>query len=265
VLSYGERVSAELLEIKVPVKRQEKVIDKINKCIEQKKKFFSFEFFPPKSQAALPNLCDRMERMAVFQPLFMSVSCEQGSKRGPAALELCAGAQKVLGTEIILHMTCANKTETQIKAELDQAQANGVNNILALRGDNCRDSSAFPHAVDFVRFIRSNYGNSFGICVAGYPEGHVDSKSALEEMTHLKAKVDAGADFIMSQIFYEASTFLRWRDDCISAGITVPIIPGIMPLQSFDFYEKMRARIRCEVCHLYLKNCRFELTIIQIN
>uniref|UniRef100_M4BR52 MTHFR SAM-binding regulatory domain-containing protein n=1 Tax=Hyaloperonospora arabidopsidis (strain Emoy2) TaxID=559515 RepID=M4BR52_HYAAE len=138
--------------------------------------------------------------------------------------------------------------EQDIKQALDQAKDAGIRNILALRGDPVRGASSFnecdrgfSHGVDLVRYIRKHYGNQFCIAVAGYPEGHAESSHEDLEagVQYLKKKVDAGADFVISQLFYDVSVFLDFVQACRAAGITVPIIPGIMPIQNYGGFERM--------------------------
>ncbi len=139
----------------------------------------------------------------------------------------------------MLHLTCANHTKQEIRSILEMAKACGIRNILALRGDPpvgteewIAPNDGFAYAADLVRFIRQEYKEYFGICVAGYPGGHPDCSSLDADIQHLKEKVEAGADFIITQLFFEVSTFITFAKKCISAGITVPIIPGILPIQS---------------------------------
>jgi methylenetetrahydrofolate reductase (NADPH) len=144
------------------------------------------------------------------------------------------------GLETMLHMTCYNQTREEIKRYLDQAKNNGIRNILALRGDPAVGSdweyqeNGFNYAIDLVKFIRENYGDYFCICVAGYPHGHPDSVNYDDDLKHLKEKIDAGADFIITQLFFHADVFVKFVNDCRALGIKCPIIPGILPIQSYD-------------------------------
>ena len=149
------------------------------------------------------------------------------------------------GVDVLLHLTLSGINEQQLKSVLDQAKSAGIHNILALRGD---DGGATPkggkegmtHAVDLVRFIRKNYGDYFGIAVAGHPEGHERTELSLnEEMTHLKEKIDAGADLIITQFFYDPQVFINFVQRCRHEGINCPILPGVMPIQSFSSFQRM--------------------------
>jgi methylenetetrahydrofolate reductase (NADPH) len=133
----------------------------------------------------------------------------------------------------------------EIDLALRKAKENNIQNILALRGDPPRGETwkqiegGFANAVDLVRYIRQQYGNYFGICVAGYPEAHADSVSYEQDLQYTKEKVDAGADFIITQLFYDTNIFLKYVQDCRNLGITVPIVPGIMPIHGFAGFDRM--------------------------
>ena len=212
--------------------------------------FFSFEYFPPKTQGGVSNLYERVARMALVEPLFVDVTWGAGGTTSDLTLDLSGNLQEYLGVDCMMHLTCTNMPEGKVVEGLETAKKRGIRNILALRGDPplgqewqaCADG--FEHATDLVRFIRSNYGDYFGICVAGYPEGHpsgyLDGKMTYEEeMQHLKEKMDAGADFIITQMFYDVDCFLKFVKDCRDIGINCPVIPGILPIQNYNGFKKM--------------------------
>ncbi|CAI5729649.1 unnamed protein product [Hyaloperonospora brassicae] len=223
------------------------IIDKINDSIERHEVFYSFEFFPPKTAAGVDNLYARMDRMAALEPLFCDMTWGAGGSSAQLTLELSANAQQLSGLEMLMHLTCTNMDERDMKKALDEAKDAGIRNILALRGDPVRGASSFhecdrgfSHGVDLVRFIRRHYGDYFCIAVAGYPEGHAESHADLAGgVQHLKEKVDAGADFVISQLFYDVAVFLAFVEQCRAEGITVPILPGIMPIQNYGGFERM--------------------------
>ncbi|KAE9039967.1 putative methylenetetrahydrofolate reductase [Phytophthora rubi] len=225
-----------------------KIIDKINASVERQEVFYSFEFFPPKTPAGVDNLYARMDRMAALEPLFCDMTWGAGGSSAQLTLELSANAQKLSGLEMLMHMTCTNMAEADIRKALDQAKAAGIRNILALRGDPVRGATSFDecdrgfsHAVDLVRYMREHYGDHFCIGVAGYPEGHVESSDKKADVQYLKEKVDAGADFVITQLFYDVQVFVDFVKECRAVGITVPIIPGIMPIQNYGGFERMTA------------------------
>lgn len=209
--------------------------------------FFSLEFFPPKTEDALINLQQRIERMSQnLGPLFIDLTWGAGGSTFKESLELAAWIQKYSGCEVMMHLTLTNISLETIDAALEKAKEAGVRNILALRGDPPRGQHRWAHSVenfkyaaDLVRYIRQNHGDYFGICVAGYPEGHSDSPNIDEDIRHLKEKVDAGADLIITQLFYDVDMFFAYEEKCRKIGITCPIIPGIMPIQSYQGFHRM--------------------------
>ncbi|KAA8493866.1 Methylenetetrahydrofolate reductase 1 [Porphyridium purpureum] len=227
-----------------------RIADKIAQCEREGKLFFSFEYFPPKTDTGVSNLYERVERMAAYEPLFCDMTWGAGGSTSDLTLELVGNIQQFLGLDVMMHLTCTNMPAGKVVMGLEGAKARGCRNILALRGDppagkewsKCDDG--FEHATDLVRFIREKFGDYFSIGVAGYPEGHpsgyLDGKLTLEqEMAFLKDKVDAGADFIITQMFYDVENFLQWVSSCRAAGINVPILPGILPIQNYGGFKRM--------------------------
>jgi methylenetetrahydrofolate reductase (NADPH) len=157
-------------------------------------------------------------------------------------MEISSHAQKTIGSLVLMHLTCAGLSKQQLKNMLNEAKELGIKNILALRGDAPTGSTwagGIKHAIDLVKLIRSEHGDHFGIAVGGHPEGHPDSASREQELKHLKEKVDAGADFIISQLFFDTDAFLRYVRDCRAVGIECPIIPGIMPIQDYNSFKQL--------------------------
>lgn len=214
--------------------------------------YYSFEFFPPKTDTGVDNLYIRMDRMMELEPLFIDVTWGAGGCTRDLTLAISKYAQKFIGAEVLMHLTITNLTKTDIENILQQARDEGIMNILALRGDPPRGSTDWaPHpeglssALELVKFIREKHGDYFCIGVAGYPEGYPSAYSVsfeeklLKEVKELKLKLDAGADFILTQFFYDASKFLNYLALCRENGISCPIIPGIMPFQSYSSFIKM--------------------------
>ncbi|XP_076618422.1 methylenetetrahydrofolate reductase (NADPH) isoform X3 [Colletes latitarsis] len=139
----------------------------------------------------------------------------------------------------ILHLIVGNLTRTEVLIILKEILKCGVTNIFALKGDSTIVNTDFPHAVDLVRFIRSEFGDIFCICVAGYPEMHPNSSSKELDLLYLKEKIDAGADFIITQVIFDANVFIKFVNDCKEIGINVPIIPGILSIPNYASLEKM--------------------------
>lgn len=226
-----------------------KIIDKINAAIEAGKPCHSFEYFPPKTAPGLENLYARIERMGRLAPAFVDITWGAGGSTADLTLEIAGNIQNLLGLETMMHLTCTNMEQGHVGKVLDQCAELGLENILALRGDPPRGASrwsavdgGFCHAIDLVRFIRERFGDRFGIAVAGFPEGHDESENPKRDLEHLKEKVDAGADFIITQLFYDGDVFLRYVDSCRAAGIDCPILPGLMPLHNYRSFRELSSR-----------------------
>ena len=212
--------------------------------------YYSFEFFPPKTEAGLDNLLSRIDRMARrLDPLFIDVTWGASGSTAVRSLAVASHAQRFGGVDVLLHLTCAGMTRDQLLLALQQAKGSGIRNILALRGDPPRGTRSWKpgdlsgsfcaRAIDLVRLIREEFGDYFCVVVAGHPEGHPASESREDEINHLKEKMDAGADLIMTQFFYDCDSFLLFVKTCREAGIFCPILPGIMPIQSYSSFARM--------------------------
>ncbi|MBQ48876.1 MAG: methylenetetrahydrofolate reductase [NAD(P)H], partial [Zetaproteobacteria bacterium] len=161
-----------------------KIIDKINQSIVENKPFFSLEFFPPKTKAGIQNLYDRLERMARLEPAFVDFTWGAGGSTSQLTLELCQSAQKYFALEVMMHLTCTNISEAEIRSALNSARDAGIKNILALRGDPpvgserwVKRDDGFAFGADLTGFIRTEFDDWFGVGVAGYPGGHPESAS----------------------------------------------------------------------------------------
>ena len=221
------------------------------------KPFYSFEYFPPKTPAGVANLYERVERMAKLEPMFVDITWGAGGTTSELTLELASNYQQQFNLETQMHLTCTNVTKEMVTDALIKARAAGIRNILCLRGDPPHGQEkweategGFNNAVDLVRYVKQQHGDWFGCAVAGYPEGHIDwfkdgdkneiaREDYLRDLQYLKDKVDAGADCIITQLFYDVDLFLQWVKDCREIGITVPIIPGIMPIGSYAGFFRM--------------------------
>ncbi|KAF9402407.1 hypothetical protein BGX21_010193 [Mortierella sp. AD011] len=239
-----------------------KIVDRIAQKKAEGKPYYSFEYFPPKTSQGLSNLIDRIGRMQSMSPTFVTCTWGAGGSTFEKTTELSAVAQTVHGLETCMHLTCTNMDRGKVDDALKEAKNAGIQNILALRGDPPRGQEywtqvddTFVHAIDLVRYIRQQYGDYFCIGVAGYPEGHMDNTtlSSDEEILFLKEKIDAGANFVLTQLFYDVEGFLAWEKKCRSHGIVCPIIPGIMPIQSYNGFRRItnlaKIRIPATVTH----------------
>lgn len=211
---------------------------------------FSFEFFPPKTTEASEALYETISELEAYAPSFVSVTYGAGGSTRELTHDLVVRLKNTTTLDPIPHLTCVCHQEADIRSILERYAEEGVGNILALGGDPPRDlknyvraNDAFQHAADLVRFIRRFSGHpdrrGFGIGVAGFPEGHPATPNRIKEMDYLKAKVDEGADYIVTQLFFHNDDFHDFRDRCALAGIRVPIIAGIMPVTSTKGMERM--------------------------
>lgn len=207
---------------------------------------FSFEFFPPRTPETAEQLYSAIAELESLKPSFVSITYGAGGSTRELTHDLVLRIRNQSSLLPIPHLTCVGHTEAEIRAILERYAAAGISNIVALGGDlpkgmeaHDRSRDAFRHAADLVRFIKKFNAEGghpdprgFGICVAGYPEGHAATPNRVKEMEYLKAKVDAGADWICTQLFFDNRDFYDFRDRCGLAGIDVPIIAGIMPVTS---------------------------------
>jgi methylenetetrahydrofolate reductase (NADPH) len=197
---------------------------------------FSFEFFPPKKQEDWDNLFATITNLSPLKPSYVSVTYGAGGSTRERTHSLVTKIQKETGLTVVSHLTCICSSEEEIRSILELYRENGIVNVLALRGDKPADVATieeaikdFPHAIDLVRFVKANFPE-MGVGVAGFPEGHPETPNRMKELEYLKEKVDAGADYIVTQLFFENRDYFDYVERCRIAGINVPIIPGIMPI-----------------------------------
>jgi methylenetetrahydrofolate reductase (NADPH) len=208
---------------------------------------FSFEYFPPKTEEAVEGLFRTISELQSCDPAFVSMTYGAGGTTREATRSLVQRLLRETKVNTIPHLTCVGHSEREISELLECYAGAGVSNILALRGDPPKSPVAtkpgdFPYASDLVRFIKrfsDRHGHDFGIGVAGFPEGHPATPNRMLEMDHLKAKIDAGADYICTQLFFENRDFYDFRDRCELTGIAVPILAGIMPVTSLGGLKRM--------------------------
>ena len=205
---------------------------------------FSFEFFPPRTVESADRLYESIRRLETLKPSFVSVTYGAGGSTRSLTHDLVIRIKQETGLHPIPHLTCVGHDRSEIGQILERYAEAKIGTILVLAGDPPRDSPGrrtgdFPHAIDLVRRV-GDFGalgrhpdpRGFGMGVAGFPEGHPATPNRLEELDYLKAKVDAGADYICTQLFFDNRDFYDFRDRCELAGIDVPIIAGIMPITS---------------------------------
>jgi methylenetetrahydrofolate reductase (NADPH) len=224
----------------------------ITDIMRRQRPTFSFEFFPPKTPEAAETLYRTIRDLESYAPDFVSVTYGAGGSTRELTHDLVERIQNTTKLDPIPHLTCICHKEEEIEAILLRYATSAIGNILALGGDRppqtaydkSRDS--FQHAIDLIKFVR-RFNESgvhpdrrgFGIGVAGFPEGHPATPNRLIEMDYFKAKVDAGADYVITQLFFENGDFIDFRERCALAGIHIPIIAGIMPITSMSGLQRM--------------------------
>jgi len=221
--------------------------------LDRAKPSLSFEFFPPRTESTWEDLYQAIRELEPLQPSFVSITYGAGGGTRELTHDLVVKIKQTTSIPPVPHLTCVGHSESEVGEILQRYAAAGVTNILALRGDPPKDQpnydwsqGEFQQAADLVRFIR-NFNASgahpdsrgFGIGVAGFPEGHPSTPNRVDELDFLKAKVDAGADYICTQLFFDNHDFLDFRDRCDLAGIKVPIIAGVMPVTSIQGMKRM--------------------------
>ncbi|MBC7787507.1 MAG: methylenetetrahydrofolate reductase [NAD(P)H] [Methylophilaceae bacterium] len=200
-----------------------------------KKMGYSFEFFPPKTKEGVANLRETRKQLAQFNPEFYSVTFGAGGSTRDLTMETVQEIQTE-GFEAAPHISCISSTKQELSELLAAYKSHGMKRLVALRGDiPSGEASAgdFKHANELVAFIRHETGDWFHIEVAAYPEVHPEAHSASMDLSRFKAKVDAGANSAITQYFYNADAYFQFVDRCDKAGINIPIVPGIMPINNF--------------------------------
>ncbi len=222
-----------------------KIIEKVQSAIAAGRSFYSFEYFPPKTEPGLNNLYARIERMGQWHPLFVTITWGAGGSSTDLSFDIAKNIQNLTGMETMMHLTCSRLSRREIGDVLQATRQRGIQNIMALRGDAAGGGAWQPHpegfrfATDLVRFIRESHGDYFGIAVAAYPERHCKEATYAQELGFLKEKIDAGADLVITQLVYDIDIFLRFVDECRQIGITCPIIPGLLPIHNYRSFTKI--------------------------
>jgi len=217
----------------------------IHDILEAHRVAFSFEFSPPRSPEAAAELFRTISELKHLEPAYVSVTYGAGGSTRELTRDLVVRIQRETSLTVVSHLTCVGATREEIKGVLEEYRANGIENIMALRGDPPRGQEAFvkteggfAYATELVAFVRQHFPK-LGIGVAGYPEGHPATPNRLIEMDHLKGKVDAGADYVCTQLFFDNRDFYDFCERCELAGIRVPILAGIMPITSRKSVARM--------------------------
>ena len=209
---------------------------KIKELFDRGNPVFSFEFFPPKDEAGITSLMETVKNLQDLHPSFVSVTYGAGGSTRRKTIEITKRIKQELGIEAMSHLTCVGHSRDEISAILDEIETAGIENIMTLRGDAPRGEAhfvphpdGFGHANELVTFIRSQKP-AFCLGVAGYPEGHPEASSKEADLTNLKRKVDAGANFIVTQLFFDTRDYFDLTERAQAVGIRLPVVPGIMPI-----------------------------------
>ena len=217
----------------------------IKELLQTGQTLLSFEFFPPKTDKGWEELFETVANLKPLHPSFVSVTYGAGGTTRANTHRLVTRIQAEAALNVVAHLTCVGAKKEDIRQILTEYQAHGIMNILALRGDPPKgqaewspDGGEFLYAADLIAFIKQEFPQ-FGIGVAGFPEGHPQTPNRLLEIERLKAKVDAGADYITTQLFFDNRDFYDFCERCELAGIHVPILAGIMPITTWKGMQRM--------------------------
>jgi methylenetetrahydrofolate reductase (NADPH) len=213
---------------------------KIRNRLNPSKPCFSFEFFPPKTEEGWTNLRQTLEDLSGLEPGFVSVTYGAGGSTRDRTLQLVTEIKATTGIEAMAHLTCVGHTRQELNEVVDRLLESRIENVLALRGDPPLGQKSFApvhgglqYASDLVELIREK---DHTLCIGGacYPEGHIEASSRDEDLANLKRKVDAGLDFVITQLFFDNAFYFDFVERARRVGINIPIVPGIMPITNFE-------------------------------
>lgn len=205
----------------------------------------SFELFPPKTRQGEKSLFQHVARLVEFQPSYITCTYGAGGSTQSSTLDIISRVHNEFHVPAATHLTCVGRTVEQLKDYLQSARDRGINNVVALRGDPPQGDIEFRpvegglrYANELVTLIRREFPH-FGIAVAGYPETHREAPSPDADLANLKRKVESGADVVITQLFYNNDDFFRFRERCETAGIRVPIVPGLLPVTNLAQIQRI--------------------------
>ncbi|HQR30667.1 MAG TPA: methylenetetrahydrofolate reductase [NAD(P)H] [Anaeromyxobacteraceae bacterium] len=226
-----------------------KVTDILRFARERGEPVFSFEFFPPRTDEGERQLFRTVEALRPLGPAFVSVTYGAGGSDRQRTVDLVKRLKRDLEVEPVAHVTCVGSSREDVARVLDDVAGAGIQNVLLLRGDPPRGEGAFTphpdgfaHASDLVAWVRESPDRwRFCVGAAAYPEGHPENRDLARDLAHLKVKVDAGVDFLVTQLFFDNAHYFRFVERARAAGIATPVLPGVMPLTSTDQIERFTA------------------------
>jgi methylenetetrahydrofolate reductase (NADPH) len=211
---------------------------RIADLLERQRPVFSFEFFPPKTDEGHQTLRNTLEVLKYDQPNFVSVTYGAGGTTRNTTVEITKTIKRDFGIEAMAHLSCVGEPRERLVEILAEVQASGIQNVLALRGDPPRGETTWTshpgglsYSVELIRLIKENF--DFCVGAAGFPEVHLDAPDRASDLRYAKAKIDAGADFLITQLFFDNEAYFDYVEDARAVGIEVPIVPGIMPITNY--------------------------------
>jgi len=211
---------------------------RISEALATVRPFFSFEFFPPKDDAGSQQLFKTIEALQPLKPAFVSITYGAGGSSRERTVTLAKQIQRETGLTVMAHVTCVGSTRTELRQLFDDLARAGIENVLALRGDPPKGATnfvtppgGFSNATELIGMLRRSY--DFCIGAACYPETHLDAKSPEADLAYLQTKVEAGADFLITQLFFNNDRFAAFQSRARQAGIAIPIVPGLMPITNY--------------------------------
>ncbi|MCG3146998.1 MAG: 5,10-methylenetetrahydrofolate reductase [Verrucomicrobiae bacterium] len=219
---------------------------KITEILRKNRPTISFEFFPPKDDKGMAALAETLAHLGELRPAFTSCTYGAGGSTRAKTLEITLKIKEEFDLEAMAHFTCVGQRRAEIDRVLSDFAERGIENVLALRGDRPVGQTEppegwfpdFKNAVDLIRHLRERFGKLVAIGCAGYPEKHPEAPDFDTDLRRLKEKVDAGADFIITQLYFDNAKFFHFTERCRTIGITVPIIAGIMPVTNVAQVKK---------------------------
>jgi methylenetetrahydrofolate reductase (NADPH) len=218
---------------------------RISDALSTQRPFFSFEFFPPKDDAGSRQLFAAIEALAPLRPAFVSITYGAGGSTRARTVSLAKQIQQQIGLTVVAHVTCIGVNRAELRTLFDDLARAGIENVLALRGDAPVGSDfvptagGFTHASELVAMLRRNY--DFCIGAACYPEKHPEAQTMQDDLDNLKIKVDAGADFLVSQLFFDNAHYFEFERRARASGIDLPMLPGLMPITNFGQIQRFVA------------------------
>jgi methylenetetrahydrofolate reductase (NADPH) len=219
---------------------------RISERLRSRAPFFSFEFFPPKTDAGVASLMDALATLRALEPAYVSVTYGAGGSTRDRSVEIAKRIKHEIGIEVLAHVTCAGSTADQLRALMRDLDGAGIENVLALRGDPPKGSATFTaveggfrYATDLVAMLE----REFDFCIAGacYPEKHPEAASIHDDLDAIERKVNAGARFLITQLFFDNARYFEFVARVRARGMTVPVIPGIMPITNYDQIDRFTA------------------------